>query len=291
MYKAINKILNTLNVTIRLHPTKSIIVDSKSSVLLSISDIIKDISGNSKETSKIMSKELRAQYEKKAKEILYKKVQKIKYLEKLRNDKEFFYKQYCSIFLGSDIKISKMVLANQKKVQLSILSSNLKGYTSALGSTVENFQHIEAQIYQMLLFKQNNNNIDIFPTEDILFHNNAVKLLALAVVKGTFDLFYNVSSLDNLNKFSFIIHYETFDGNSHSSVFPDSFILTEEDVSSSINFYTTPEKISFYSSVLRFILYLTEKYEGTSLYKISVTNTSIEWNMLRNAFSSKQINK
>lgn len=48
--------------------------------------------------------------------------------------------------------------------------------------------------------------------------------------------------------------------------------------------YKFPEKMSFYNSVLGYILHLTEKYESTSFHKRSIFSTSIKWDQLRNAF-------
>lgn len=227
------------------------------------------------------------------KEILYKKDQKIKYLDKLRKDKEFFKQQEYLKRVENNLKVAQNLLIKQKEIfnknlslkeaQIISLSNKLKG-VSVLDPNIEKLNNIKIQISQMLFFNNFNKKVDIFPKEDILLHPDVVKLLAMAIIKGVFELHNSVDYSNNFNKFSFILFYETFDGSSHSLSFPTSLIITDNDIKYLIDFYMSPEKISFYNSVLEFVLHLTEKYEGTSFHKISVFGTSIKWNQLKNAF-------
>lgn len=258
MYKTINDILINVNIKIRLNDLKN-----------------KKYSPFNTLNLNLFSKDL-------------KKKQKIIYLKKLNEDKKYFYMQHYFKILGKDVKIIKSLLFLQKKIQFFAPLIKKKNNKLLLDFDVDSFLSIKNQLFKAFLFKQNVNSVDIFPTEDIFFHVNIIKLLSVATVKGIFDLYSKVSSLNSLNKFSFIVYYETFDGNSNSSAFPSSFILTKDDISFLENLYLNPEKVSFFSSIFGFILYLTEKYEGTSFYKVSVINTCVKWSHLKKAFNSKK---
>lgn len=256
MYKTINKIILNLGFKISILPLKNL--NNNKSLLFNVK-----------------------------KNKINEKSQNFKYLKKLNDDKIYFYRQYSFKTLGNDLKIIKILLKKQKNKKMFTLFDKSKKDKVLHTSNVDISHNIKNQIYQMFLFKEKKNDIDIFPTEDILFHPNVIKLLAIAVIKGIFKLYLKISSSNSLNKFSFVVYYETFDGNPKSLAFPSNFVLTKNDAKLLNFFHTAPEKISFYNPVLNFILYLTEKYEGTSFYKISVISTCIKWDSLKKAFNSR----